>query len=143
MLAAAIAALALGASTFEKHFTLDRQAEGPDHFYAMEPGELKDYVTKLHEIFAGLGTGVKALLPEEKAVGRRDGLHARHAIPAGKTITAEDLEVKRPGPGMRGRDFVADAVQNQTSLMPWEDAARAACLSIRERAEDQRKNDEP
>lgn len=103
---AAIAALALGASTFEKHFTLDRQADGPDHFYAMEPGELKDYVSKLRDIFAGLGTGVKTMLPEEKAVGRREGLHARRPIPAGKALTADDIEMKRPATGMRGRDFM-------------------------------------
>lgn len=103
---AAIAALALGASTFEKHFTLDRQAEGPDHFYAMEPDELKDYVTKLREIFAGLGNGVKRMLPEERAVGRREGLHALRAIPAGKTLTMDDIEMRRPATGMRGRDFM-------------------------------------
>lgn len=102
---AAVAAVALGAVTFEKHFTLDRKSEGPDHFYALEPGELSDYVAALHRTYAALGDGEKAMLPEEREVGRRDGLHMRRAIAAGEKLSSDDIEVRRPAIGMRGRDL--------------------------------------
>lgn len=101
----AVAALARGAVTFEKHFTLDRSSPGPDHFYALEPDELTEYVATLHRIFAALGDGAKEMLPQEQAIGRRVGLHARRPIAAGARLTAEDLEVRRPATGIRARDL--------------------------------------
>lgn len=102
-LAAAAAAVALGARVIEKHFTLDRGMEGPDHSYAMEPGELKSYVRVVNDAFAALGSPTKAMLPEERAVGRRDGLYAARKIAAGAEIEQDDIAIQRPAVGIDAR----------------------------------------
>jgi N,N'-diacetyllegionaminate synthase len=102
---AAVAAVARGAVSFEKHFTLDRKSPGPDHSYALEPPELVNYVASLHRTHAALGDGVKDMLPQERSVGRREGLHARKRIEAGARLTADDIEVRRPATGIRARDL--------------------------------------
>ncbi len=102
-MAVAAASVALGARVIEKHFTLDRNMEGPDHGYALEPGELKTYVETVQEAYAALGSAAKGMLPEERAVGRRDGLYAARPIAAGAEITAEDITVARPATGIDAR----------------------------------------
>lgn len=102
---AAIAALALGASVFEKHLTLDRTSKGPDHFYALEPKEMTEYVGSLHRIHEGLGDGRKTMLKEERLEGRRDGVYARHDISSGAVLTEDDFDIRRPAPGIRARDI--------------------------------------
>jgi sialic acid synthase SpsE len=101
--AAAAAAVALGARVIEKHFTLDRAMEGPDHSYALEPQELEVYVSAVHEAFLALGSGTKTMLSEERAVGRRDGLYAARPIAAGAEIGHEDIVVQRPAAGIGAR----------------------------------------
>jgi len=100
---ASIASAALGASVIEKHITLDKKSKGPDHFYALEPHELKALVEGIHESYMSLGSFSKNLLPEERKVGRRDGLYAAHDIAKGDIITANDVVVRRPALGLRGR----------------------------------------
>jgi sialic acid synthase SpsE len=102
---AAIAALALGACAFEKHLTLDKTSKGPDHFYALEPKEFAAYVDGLHRIHAGLGDGRKAMLKGERVEGRREGIYARRDISSGATLKADDLDIRRPAPGIRARDM--------------------------------------
>lgn len=102
-LAVPVAAVARGAAVIEKHFTLDRAAEGPDHFYALEPDELKQLVTMLHEAHSAIGQGVKAMLPDEKQLGRRDGLYAAHDIRKGKTLDENSVDIRRPAVGLRAR----------------------------------------
>lgn len=102
-LAAAVAAVARGAAVIEKHFTLDRAAEGPDHAYALEPADLKRLVAEIREAHAALGAPVKELLPDERQFGRRDGLYAARDIAAGETISPQDIAVRRPAPGLRAR----------------------------------------
>ena len=98
-----LAALAMGACMIEKHFTLDRTLPGPDHVFAIEPGELRDMMRKLREVESGMGNGEKnGPRPEESEMatkGRRS-LHAARAIARGETITAEKLAIKRPGLGI-------------------------------------------
>jgi sialic acid synthase SpsE len=101
--AAAFAAIGVGAKIFEKHFTLDRQLAGPDHFYALEPSELKTYVSGLREAHAALGSEVKEMLPEEKKLGRREGLYAARDLQAGAFLTTNDISVRRPAVGLRSR----------------------------------------
>lgn len=101
--AAALVAVGLGASVFEKHITLDRSARGPDHFYAVEPAELKTYVNLLHEGYQALGSQVKEMLPDERLQGRREGLYAADFIPAGSTIGSNDVVLSRPAKGLRAR----------------------------------------
>jgi len=101
--ASAAAAVGLGALVFEKHFTLDRTAKGPDHSYALEPGELKAYVAGIREAHAALGSAVKDMLPDERKFGRREGLYASRPIAVGETLAAADIVMKRPALGLRSR----------------------------------------
>jgi N-acetylneuraminate synthase/N,N'-diacetyllegionaminate synthase len=104
-IAVPIAAVALGACVIEKHFTLDRRAPGPDHPYALEPGELAAMVRGIREIEASLGDGVKAPTAGERkkrALSRRSIIAARD-LRAGAVLTRDDLIVKRPGTGLDPR----------------------------------------
>jgi N,N'-diacetyllegionaminate synthase len=98
-----LAAVARGANVIEKHFTHSRDAEGPDHFYALEPGELKQLISDARDIHAALGAAQKEMLPAEREFGRRDGLYAARDIPAGTVMTVADIEVRRPAIGLRAR----------------------------------------
>ena len=99
---APIAAAALGAGIIEKHFTLDRNMEGPDHKASLEPGELAAMVQAIRHIELALGTGVKTPSPSERKniAAARKSLVAARAIRQGETLTAENLAVKRPGTGV-------------------------------------------
>ena len=99
-----VAAAAMGASVVEKHFTLDRTMEGPDHPFAIEPDELKELVRQIREVEAAMGDGRKlGPAPEEMEFYEkaRRSLHAAVAIPAGTVILPEMLTCKRPGYGVR------------------------------------------
>ena len=100
---AAITAVGLGATVFEKHFTLDKKGAGPDHFYALEPDELKSYISAIRESHEALGSGEKQMLPKEREVGRREGLYLARNMAKGETITAADIVIKRPAIGLRAR----------------------------------------
>ena len=98
----AIAAVALGASVIEKHFTLDRKLPGPDHQASLEPAELKSMVTAIRNIEAALGDGIKRLTPSEarnKPVARKS-LIASRTIKEGDTFSAQNVTTKRPGTGI-------------------------------------------
>lgn len=99
----AITAVGAGANIFEKHFTLDKAADGPDHFYALEPNELKDYIQAIHQASQSLGDGEKNLLEKERRLGRRDGIYAAKQLKAGSKLLEEDIEIKRPAIGISGR----------------------------------------
>ncbi len=97
-----IAAAALGADIIEKHFTLDRNMEGPDHKASLEPEELALMVKGVRNIEKALGCGEKVVSPSERgniAVARRS-IVASRAIKAGETFTEENMTVKRPGTGI-------------------------------------------
>ena len=112
----AIAAVAMGASVIEKHFTLDRTFPGPDHQASLEPAELKAMVTAIRNIEIALGDGIKRLTPSEarnKPVARKS-LVASRAISIGEIFTAENITTKRPGTGispMRWDELVGQAAQ--------------------------------
>ena len=96
-----IAAVALGASIIEKHFTLDKNMEGPDHKASLEPDELKAMVHAIRNIENVLGNGIKKASPSElknKPVVRKSIVAARD-IRKGESFTVENLTVKRPGTG--------------------------------------------
>ena len=101
--AIAIAAVARGACIVEKHFTLDKNAKGPDHFYAVEPDELLEMFDLLKKTYLSLGRGEKTMLPEEKKFGRREGLYAARSLREGEVLVKEDIEIKRPALGLRKR----------------------------------------
>ena len=98
-----IAAVALGATVIEKHFTLDHNMEGPDHKASLEPDELKAMVSAIRNIEKAIGgDGTKHVSESEKkniAIARKSIVAARD-IKAGKTFTEENLTVKRPGNGI-------------------------------------------
>jgi N,N'-diacetyllegionaminate synthase len=97
-----IAATALGATVIEKHFTLDRNMEGPDHQSSLEPEELKAMVSAIRNIEVALGDGVKAPSDSEKKninIARKS-IHLLNNLPAGHILTEEDLIMKRPGNGI-------------------------------------------
>lgn len=96
-----IAAVALGASIVEKHFTLDRQLEGPDHAASLEPTELAAMIAGIRECEVALGSGVKRITNTEldnRSVAAK-GIKAAKAIRQGEILTARDLAVKRPASG--------------------------------------------
>jgi N,N'-diacetyllegionaminate synthase len=97
-----IAAVALGASVIEKHFTLDRNLRGPDHKASLEPAELKAMVSAIRNIEHAMGDGVKRPSPSESkniAIARKSLVAAR-AIHAGEAFSESNLAVKRPGTGV-------------------------------------------
>ena len=102
-LAAAPVAIGLGATVFEKHFTLDKKSEGPDHSYAIEPKQLEDYINTIHEAHLSLGSSEKSMLDDEKKGGRREGLYAGKDLKVGHQLCHSDIESKRPAVGMRAR----------------------------------------
>ena len=100
--AAGVSAIGHGACIIEKHFTLNRQSEGPDHSYAMEPEELKNYIGLIHEAHSAQGDPIKDLLPIEKQ-GRREGLFAACDIDEGEIVKQNQIVIDRPAPGIRAR----------------------------------------
>jgi N,N'-diacetyllegionaminate synthase len=98
----ALAAVALGASVIEKHFTLDRALPGPDHKASLEPAELTALVRGIRNVEQALGDGIKRPTSSEaknKPVARKS-LVASRSIRAGEAFSAANLAVKRPGDGL-------------------------------------------
>lgn len=98
----AIAAVAMGASVIEKHFTLDRNLPGPDHKASLEPEDLKAMVTAIRNIEIALGDGIKRLTTSElrnKPVMRKS-LVASKEIKTGEIFSLQNITTKRPGTGI-------------------------------------------
>ena len=93
------AAVALGAAVVEKHFTLDKSMEGPDHQFALEPDELDRMVTAIRDTEAALGSGEKRVLDVERELYEkaRRSVQAVSDITAGEQLTDENIKVLRPG----------------------------------------------
>lgn len=117
-----IAAVALGAMVIEKHFTLDRNMEGPDHKASLEPNELSEMVKSIRNVEKSLGDGVKAPSESEKkniAIARKS-LHYSRSISKGNIVTLEDITIKRPGDGLKpseldriiGKELTADVLED-------------------------------
>jgi len=97
-----IAAVALGATVIEKHFTMDRNLQGPDHRASLEPSELKAMVQGIRNIEKALGDGIKRPFPSElknKPIARKS-IVAAHPIKAGEVFSEDNLAAKRPGTGI-------------------------------------------
>lgn len=121
-----IAAIALGATVVEKHFTLDKNMEGPDHKASLEPDELKAMVSAIRNIEQALGSGHKTISESERKnieIARKS-IVAACPIKVGELLTEENLTVKRPGNGinpMRWKEVVGTrAVQNYNEEDPIE-----------------------
>lgn len=97
-----VAAVALGATVIEKHFTLDRNMEGPDHKASLEPDELAAMVRSIRHIEQALGDGRKRVSDSERKniTIARKSLVAARPIRKGEIFSAENITVKRPGDGI-------------------------------------------
>jgi N-acetylneuraminate synthase len=93
------AAAALGANIIEKHFTLDKSMDGPDHQFALEPKQLTEMVAAIRDTEDALGTGEKSVLGVESELHdkARRAIHAVDDIVAGEEITTEKVKILRPG----------------------------------------------
>ncbi|RBQ26048.1 N-acetylneuraminate synthase [Arcobacter sp. CECT 9188] len=111
-----IAAVSLGASCIEKHFTLDKTMEGPDHKASLEPNELKDMVRTIRNIELALGSSVKKPSPSEnknKPIARKS-IVAKKDIKKGEILSENNLSIKRPGNGispMRWDEIIGSVAQ--------------------------------
>ncbi len=119
-----IAAAALGATVIEKHFTLDKTMEGPDHQASLEPQELQAMVQAVRNIEKALGSGKKEVSASEaknKPIARKS-IVASRAIAKGEVFSVDNLTTKRPGDGI--------------SPMKWYDIL--GCVAKRNFAEDEK-----
>jgi len=100
-----LAAVARGASIIEKHFTLDKEAAGPDHAASLDPAELAAMVRGIRTVEEALGAPGKTLQPAEAANRQivRKAIVARRPIAAGEMYTAENITTKRPELGIPAR----------------------------------------
>lgn len=97
-----IAAVALGATVIEKHFTLDNNMIGPDHKASLQPDELKKMVESIRNIELSLGDGRKVVANSEKenmSIARKS-IVAKKSIRKGQLLSEENITVKRPGDGI-------------------------------------------
>ena len=97
-----IAAVAIGAEIIEKHFTLDRSMDGPDHKASLEPHELKYMVDCIRNIEVALGDGIKRPNPSEVEISKvvLKSIVAKVPINKGETLTANNMTIKRAGSGI-------------------------------------------
>jgi N-acetylneuraminate synthase len=104
---ASVGAVALGATTVEKHFTNSREQVGPDHKASLEPGELSEMVNNIRLLDLALGSGFKRPTISEHSNIKiaRKSLVARRSIRMGEQLTPENLTVKRPGSGISPMNY--------------------------------------
>ena len=114
-----IAAVAMGASVIEKHFTLDRNMEGPDHKASLEPDELVEMVKAIRNVEEALGDGVKRITESERKniIIARKSIVAARDIKKGEMFTEENITTKRPGNGispMRWNDVIGQIAKRDS-----------------------------
>jgi N,N'-diacetyllegionaminate synthase len=124
-----VAAVARGAVVIEKHFTTDRSLPGPDQCVSMEPSEFAEMVRSIRQIELALGSGEKEPRPDELAVRTavRRSVVLKRDVEAGQLISADDLDLLRPGTGIQPSEL--DRVIGARALRPlaqgavptWED----------------------
>ncbi len=97
-----IAAVAMGAKVIEKHFTLDKTMQGPDHKASLEPDELKEMVKAIRNIELALGSSIKKPSNSEKPniIVARKSIVANCEIKKGERFSKDNLAIKRPGNGI-------------------------------------------
>jgi N-acetylneuraminate synthase/N,N'-diacetyllegionaminate synthase len=104
----AVAAVALGASVIEKHFTLDTNLPGPDHKASLTPIELKNFVQAIRNtesIIAGSGIKEPSISESKNKFIARKSIHVKKNILEGHYLSMDDLEMKRPGDGISPMDI--------------------------------------
>lgn len=122
-----VAAAAMGAAVIEKHFTLDKNMEGPDHKASLEPEELAKMVSAIRKVEQALGSAEKRVTEREAANRRvaRKSIVAARDIKAGELLTEDNLTVKRPGDGISpmkwpeilGREAIRDFKKDERIVL--------------------------
>lgn len=104
---ACICAAAMGAQVIEKHFTYDKQADGPDHMLSADPHEMKAIVDAIRTFEKMRGSGIKRPADGEKItrVNNRKSVIVKRDVQAGEILSADDLAIKRPGTGIEPKYF--------------------------------------
>ena len=115
-----IAAVALGATVIEKHFTLDRSMDGPDHVASLEPKELIEMVKDIRIVESSLGSNIKEpSTSEQKNIHiARKSIHAKANISKGEILTEENIIAKRPGNGISPMKW--DFIIGKTAIRDFE-----------------------
>ena len=107
-----VAAVALGAEVIEKHFTLDRTMDGPDHPASLEPNELAEMVKQIRNIEKALGSGIKEPNESERKISKvvLKSIVAKHEIKKGEILNDKNLAIKRTGKGLNAScwDLIID-----------------------------------
>ena len=104
---AALAAISLGATIIEKHFTIDKKLDGPDHFASATPQEFLNLSQSVRRVEKMLGNNIKTLQPEEieMRIVSRKSITLRNNLNAGDIIKSSDLVLKRPGTGLMASEL--------------------------------------
>lgn len=126
---ACVAAAAMGAAVLEKHFTIDKNADGPDHMLSADPSEMKIIVEQVRTLEKMFGSGIKMPAASEKTtrLNNRKSIVAARNLPAGHLLTPQDLAIKRPGLGIAPKFFeqVIGSVLNrqlaEDEVITWSD----------------------
>ena len=124
-----IAAVALGATVIEKHFTLDRNMEGPDHKASLNPEEFKAMVNAIRNVEVAMGDGIRKFSENEKDIKKvaRKSIILNKDIKKGTVLEKEMLSIKRPGTGIGPKYLnevigkVANKDLNSSAILQWED----------------------
>jgi N-acetylneuraminate synthase len=105
--AACVAAASMGASVLEKHFTLDKNADGPDHMLSADPAEMKSLVEQVRLVERMMGSGIKMPADSERItrLNNRKSIVANRDMQPGELLTPDAISVKRPGNGIAPKYF--------------------------------------
>lgn len=126
---ASAVAVGMGASLVEKHVTLDKEMDGPDHALSLEPDELAELVQHVRAINRGTGDGIKRQLDVEAefVASARQALKAKRDLPAGTELTDKDVKVARPNKGIQPNHYETVIGRTTREAIPkdapitWED----------------------
>lgn len=124
-----VAAVCMGAKIIEKHFTLDKNASGPDHFFSLDPEELKSLVDSIRLVEKTFGSPVKEVSNHETTVYKRASrsIVASKTINKGDILSSDNLTFKRPGLGIKPKyiDIIqgkkANKRYDEDDAIKWED----------------------
>lgn len=126
-ISASLGAVCFGAKIIEKHFTLDKNLDGPDHWFSMDPTDMKNLVTEIRNLEVAFGTSTKKLnaCEEPDKYWATRSLHVNKALKIGDIIKKEDLTMLRPGYGISpfdkdkviGMKLAKDI--NQEEILEW------------------------
>jgi N,N'-diacetyllegionaminate synthase len=104
---ACLCAVAMGAKVIERHFTYDKESDGPDHMLSADPQEMKWLVDAVRTFEIMRGTGIKRPADSEKITryNNRKSLVIEHAVKAGESLSASNIAIKRPGYGISPKNY--------------------------------------